>query len=235
MTQADTQINIEPVLQRVARAAERAGRDPSEVSIMGASKTVDPERILQVIAQGIGHVGENQVQEAEGKFSAPGFSESGVTRHLIGHLQTNKARRAVELFDVIQSVDSPRLARRLNQIAGEMRRVLPVYIEVNIGREASKNGVSPDDLTEFATLIAGCENLELEGLMTVPPEAEDPEDVRPYFRMLRELRDGLEQLATFRGRSLKLSMGMSHDFEVAVEEGATMVRLGRVLWGSRPV
>ena len=235
MTQANTQINIEPVLQRVAQAAQRAGRDPSEVTIMGASKTVDPERMLQVIAQGIGHVGENQVQEAEGKFSAPGFSESGVTRHLIGHLQTNKARRAVELFDVIQSVDSPRLAKRLNQIAGEMGRRLPVYIEVNIGREASKNGVAPDDVTEFAALIAGCENLELEGLMTVPPEAEDPEDVRPYFRKLREMRDGLEQLAPFRGRSLKLSMGMSHDFEVAIEEGATMVRLGRVLWGSRLV
>ena len=234
MTQADTQINIEPVLQRVAQAAERAGRDPSEVSIMGASKTVAPERVLQVIAQGISHMGENQVQEAEGKFSAPGFSESGVTRHLIGHLQTNKARRAVELFDVIQSVDSPRLAKRLNQIAGEMGRRLPVYIEVNIGREASKNGVSPDEVAEFAALIAECENLELEGLMTVPPEAEDPEEVRPYFRKLRELRDGLERLAPFHGRSLKLSMGMSHDFEVAVEEGATMVRLGRVLWGSRP-
>ena len=235
MTQASAKINIEPVLQRVANAAERAGRDPSEVTVMGASKTVDPERMLQVIAQGIGHVGENQVQEAEGKFNHPGFSESGVTRHLIGHLQTNKARRAVELFDVIQSVDSPRLARRLNQIAGELGRVLPVYIEVNIGLEGSKNGVAPDDVAEFANLVAECENLELEGLMTVPPEAEDPEDVRPYFRMLRELRDDLERLAPFRGRSLKLSMGMSHDFEVAVEEGATMVRLGRVLWGSRPV
>ena len=235
MTQASAQINIEPVLQRVAQAAERAGRDPSEITIMGASKQVDPERILQVIAQGISHVGENQVQEAEGKFSHPGFLRSRVTRHLIGHLQTNKARRAVELFDVIQSVDSPRLARRLNQIAGEVGRKLPVYIEVNIGLEESKNGIAPDDLTEFATMVAGCEHLELEGLMAVPPEAEDPEDVRPYFRTLREMRDGLERLAQFQGRNLKLSMGMSHDFEVAVEEGATMVRLGRVLWGSRPV
>ena len=234
MTQASAQINIQPVLQRVAQAAERAGRDPAEVTIMGASKTVDAERVLQVIAQGISHVGENQVQEAEGKFSHPGLSERGVTRHLIGHLQSNKARRAVELFDVIQSVDSPRLAKRLDQIAGEMGRKLPVYIEVNIGQEASKNGVAPDKLTEFAALVAGCENLELEGLMTVPPEAEDPEDTRPYFKMLRELRDSLERLPLFEGRSLKLSMGMSHDFEVAVEEGATMVRLGRVLWGSRP-
>lgn len=234
MTQASAQINIEPVLQRVAAAAERAGRSPEDVTVLGASKTVDPEKVLQVVAQGIGHVGENQVQEAEGKFSHPGFPESGVTRHLIGHLQSNKARRAVELFDVIQSVDSPRLARRLDQIAGEMGRKLPVYIEVNIGMEESKNGIAPDRVTEFATMVAGCEHLELEGLMTVPPEAEDPEDARPYFRMLREMRDGLEQLPQFRGRSLKLSMGMSHDFEVAIEEGATMVRLGRVLWGSRP-
>ena len=235
MTQTNAQINIEPVLERVAKAAERSGRDPADVAILGASKTVDPERVLQVIAQGIGHIGENQVQEAEGKFDHPGFSESRVTRHLIGHLQSNKARRAVELFDVIQSVDSARLARRLDQIAGEMDRKLPVYIEVNIGLEESKNGIAPDDLTELATVVAGCEHLELEGLMTVPPESEDPEGARPYFRMLRELRDGLEQLPAFQGRSLKLSMGMSHDFEVAVEEGATMVRLGRVLWGSRPV
>ena len=235
MTQTNAQINIEPVLERVAQAAERSGRNPADVAILGASKTVDPERVLQVIAQGIGHIGENQVQEAEGKFDHPGFSESRVTRHLIGHLQSNKARRAVELFDVIQSVDSARLARRLDQIAGEMDRKLPVYIEVNIGLEESKNGIAPDDLTELATVVAGCEHLELEGLMTVPPESEDPEGARPYFRMLRELRDGLEQLPAFQGRSLKLSMGMSHDFEVAVEEGATMVRLGRVLWGSRPV
>ena len=234
MTQTDSQININPVLERVAKAAERAGRSPEDVAILGASKTVDPDKVLQVIAQGVGHIGENQVQEAEGKFIHPGFAESGVTRHLIGHLQTNKARRAVELFDVIQSVDTPRLARRLDQIAGEMGRKLPVYIEVNIGLEKSKNGVAPDDLTEFATMIGGCEHLEFEGLMTVPPEAEDPEDVRPYFRMLRELRDGLEQLPPFQGHSIKLSMGMSHDFEVAIEEGATMVRLGRVLWGSRP-
>lgn len=234
MTQAGAQINIQPVLKRVAEAAERAGRSPEDVTVLGASKTVDPERVLQGIGQGIGHIGENQVQEAEGKFSHPGFSESGVTRHLIGHLQSNKARRAVELFDVIQSVDSPRLARRLDQIAGEVGRVLPVYIEVNIGMEESKNGIAPDQVVEFATMVAGCEHLELEGLMTVPPEAEDPEDARPYFRMLREMRDGLERLPQFQGRSLKLSMGMSHDFEVAIEEGATMVRLGRVLWGSRP-
>ena len=131
-------------------------------------------------------------------------------------------------------MDTPRLARRLDQITGEMGRVLPVYIEVNIGMEESKNGIAPEQVTEFAAMVAGCEHLELEGLMTVPPEAEDPEDARPYFRMLREMRDGLEQLPQFQGRSLKLSMGMSHDFEVAIEEGATMVRLGRVLWGSRP-
>ena len=235
MTQTSAQLNIDAVRQRVVQAAERAGRDPAEVTIMGASKQVEPERVLQVIAAGISHVGENQVQEADEKFNHPGFSESRVTRHLIGHLQTNKARRAVELFDVIQSVDSPRLAKRLDQIAGEMNRRLPVYIEVNIGLEESKNGIAPDSLTEFATMLAGCENLELEGLMTVPPESEDPEGARPYFRMLRELRDGLEQLEPFQGRILKLSMGMSHDFEVAIEEGATMVRLGRILWGSRVV
>ena len=235
MTQDNPQLNIAPVLQRVALAAERAGRSPSEVTVMGASKQVAPERVLEAVAQGITHVGENQVQEAESKFAHPGFSESGVTRHLIGHLQSNKARRALELFDVVQSVDGARLAKRLDQLAGEMGRTLPVYLEVNIGLEASKNGVAPDKLTELAALVADCGHLHLEGLMAVPPEAEDPEDTRPYFRKLRELRDGLERLDHFRGRSLKLSMGMSHDFEVAVEEGATMVRLGRVLWGSRPL
>jgi hypothetical protein len=204
------------------------------VTVLGACKQVERERILQAVALGIGHVGENQVQEAEAKFEGMERPDQLVSLHLIGHLQANKVRRAVALFDVIQSVDSARLASRIDSIAQEMNRQVAIYIQVNIGSEATKEGVRPDQGVELAEFVATCRSIELAGLMAVPPHMENLEAVRPYFRMLRELRDGVCQLEQYRGAALGLSMGMTEDFEVAIEEGATMVRLGSAIWGPRP-
>lgn len=234
MTQNDIRVHIEVIRQRIARAAERAGRDANQVTVLGASKQVEPERVLQAIALGIGHVGENQVQEAEAKFKGLELPGQLVSLHLIGHLQTNKVRRALALFDVIQSVDSVRLAGRMNNIARELNRHVPIYIQVNVGAEPTKEGVGPDQVIELAEFVATCGHLGLVGLMAVPPNLGNPEAARPYFRMLRELRDGLYQLEPYHDITLELSMGMSDDFEVAIEEGATMVRLGSAIWGARP-
>ncbi|MFH1560919.1 MAG: YggS family pyridoxal phosphate-dependent enzyme [Chloroflexota bacterium] len=234
MTQDDIRVRSEEIRERIARAAERAGRDLDQVTVLGASKQVERERVLQAIALGIGHVGENQVQEAEAKFKDQERPDQLVSLHLIGHLQTNKVRRAVALFDVIQSVDSVRLAGRINNIARELNRHVPIYIQVNIGLETTKEGVRQDQVVELAEFVATCEHIGLVGLMAVPPNLGNPEAVRSYFRMLRELRDSLNQLEPYHGITLGLSMGMTDDFEVAIEEGATMIRLGSAIWGARP-
>ena len=234
MTQDSIRTHIEVIRERIARAAERAGRDAGRVTVLGACKQVETERVLQAIALGISHVGENQVQEAEAKFKGSGRPDQLVSLHLIGHLQTNKARRAVALFDVIQSVDSVRLAGRINSIAGELNRHVPIYIQVNVGLEPNKEGVRPDQVIELAEFAATCEHISLAGLMAVPPHLGEPEAIRPYFKMLREIGDDLHRLEPYRDAGLELSMGMSDDFEVAVEEGATMVRLGSSIWGPRP-
>ncbi|RMG54430.1 MAG: YggS family pyridoxal phosphate-dependent enzyme [Acidobacteria bacterium] len=156
------------------------------------------------------------------------------TWHMIGHLQKNKVRRALRLFDVIQSVDSIRLAQALERVAGESGRALPVYIEVNVAEEATKFGVRPKELFPLAETLAGCAHLRVEGLMTIPPYTDDPEAARPYFRQLRELLDQLNRRRILPGEIHGLSMGMSHDFEVAIEEGATLIRLGTAIWGPRP-
>ena len=234
MTQDNIRAHIEVIRERIAKAAERAGRDANQVTVLGACKQVETERVLQAIALGIGHVGENQVQEAEAKFKDLARPDRLASLHLIGHLQTNKVRRAVAMFDVIQTVDSIRLAGRINNIAHELNRHVPIYIQVNVGLEPTKEGVRPDQVIELAEFVATCEHIRLAGLMAVPPNLGYPEAVRPYFKMLRELRDSLYQLEPYRNVALELSMGMSDDFEVAVEEGATMVRLGSSIWGSRP-
>lgn len=234
MTQDDIRIRIEGIRERIVRAAERSGRDADQVTVLGACKQVERGRILQAIALGIDHVGENQVQEAEAKFKGLERPDQLVSLHLIGHLQANKVRRAVAMFDVIQSVDSVRLASRIDSIARELNRHVAIHIQVNVGAEDTKEGVRPDQVMEIAEFVATCESIELAGLMAVPPHLEDLEAVRPYFRMLRELRDGVCQLEQYSGATLGLSMGMTEDFEVAVEEGATMVRLGSAIWGARP-
>ncbi len=217
--------------ERVAEAALRAGRRPEEVKILGASKGQPPEKIREAFSAGLTLVGENYVQEAEKKRAA--LRDLPLSWHLIGYLQKNKARKALALFDLIQTVDRPEIARKLSGLAEETGRRLPVLIQVNVGYEETKAGVLPEDLFELARLVKDLPGLELRGLMTIPPYQEDPEAVRPYFRRLRELRDDLREKLDLEGLT-ELSMGMSHDFEVAVEEGATIVRLGTALFGPRP-
>jgi len=212
--------------RRIAEAAERAGRRPDEITLIAVSKTFPAEAIRTAYRAGLRDFGENYVQEFEAKTAA--LEElPGARFHLIGHLQSNKARRAVQLFDSIQTVDSLRLARRLEEAVASSRpeRKLPVMIEVKLSPEESKAGVTPEQLPELVEALRACPHLQLTGLMTMPPYSEHAEDSRPYFRRLR----ALAQLY----RLPQLSMGMSHDFEVAIEEGATHVRIGTALFGRR--
>ncbi|MCS6954402.1 MAG: YggS family pyridoxal phosphate-dependent enzyme [Bryobacterales bacterium] len=208
------------VRERIARAAARAGRRPEEITLVAVTKTFPAAVIREAYELGVRDFGENYVQEFERK--QPEVADLAEARfHFIGHLQSNKARRAAELFHVIQTVDTPKLARRLN----ETGRPLPVMIEVKLSEESSKSGVDPSELRGLIEALRTCPNLRLAGLMTMPPWSEDPEASRPYFARLRRLAEehGLEQL----------SMGMSHDLEVAIEEGATCVRVGTALFGPR--
>jgi len=229
------QKRLEEINQRIAAACHRAGRDFFDVTLVAVSKTVDVARIRQAIEAGVRTLGENRVQEAAQKISdlKELTAAHNVQWHLIGHLQSNKARPAVELFSTIQSVDSLKLAARLDSIAGELGKRLPVFLEVNLGGEASKDGVEPDQVLPLCEQVSTLPHLELKGLMAVPPFLDNPEMVRPFFRRLRELRDQA-QSAGIAGESFReLSMGMSNDFEVAIEEGATLVRVGTALFGSR--
>jgi len=208
------------IRERVARAAERSGRSPAEVTIVAVSKFFPTQAIEEAAAAGIAHIGENRVQEAAAKVSS--LRHLPVTWHMIGHLQTNKAKTALELFDIIQTVDSLRLAEALSRRAD---RAIPVLLEVNVAGEASKFGLSPPEVPQTAEAVARLPHLDMRGLMTMAPLVGDPEEVRPVFRELRRLRDALG-LA-------ELSMGMTDDFEVAIEEGATLVRIGRAIFGER--
>jgi PLP dependent protein len=224
----DLAARVRAVRQRVAAAAERAGRAPEDVTIIAVSKTVDVERVRMAYELGLKTFGENRVQEARPKIAA--LKLPLIRWELIGHLQTNKVTRAVELFARVQSVDSPRLALALDAAAAALGRVLPVLLEVNVAGEASKQGLAPADVPAVAALP----HLAVEGLMTVAPQASDPETVRPVFRALRELRARLADEVP--GSAWQhLSMGMTDDFEVAIAEGATLVRIGRALFGERPV
>jgi pyridoxal phosphate enzyme (YggS family) len=218
------------VRERIRRAAERAGRSPEEITLVAVTKGVEVERIRAAIAAGLTHFGENRVQEAEGKIAE---IAAPITWHLVGHLQSNKARRAVQLFHVIHSLDSVRLAQRLDRIAGEFGRVLPVLLQVDLAGEPTKFGIPADQLLEMAQACRPLRHLAVRGLMAIPPYMEDPERVRPYFRRLAECLRELNAREIFEPPLRDLSMGMSHDFEVAVEEGATMVRIGRAIFGER--
>lgn len=220
--------NLAAVNERIRAACARGGRDPAQITIVAVTKTHPPEVVRAAAACGLRVFGENRVQEAKAKIP---HCPSSIHWHLIGHLQTNKVRDAVALFEMIQSVDSLRLAEEIQRRAEQAGRRLPVLLEVNVAGEASKFGYSPDRLLEELSALNALPRLEIQGLMTVPPWSPDPERVRPWFRKLRELKDACEDRL---GAPLPhLSMGMSQDFEVAVEEGATMVRLGTVLFGPR--
>lgn len=226
---------IEAINQRIAAACQRAGRDFFDVTLVAVSKTVDPALIRQAIEAGIRVLGENRVQEAAAKI--PELEritiEHGVAWHLIGHLQSNKTRRAIELFSTIQSVDSLKLATRLDSAAGEAGKRLPVFLEINLGGEDSKAGIAPEEVLPLCEQVGKLPHLELKGLMAVPPFLDDPEQVRPFFRRLRQLRDDAQRAGIVGEQFKELSMGMSNDFEVAIEEGATLVRIGTALFGSR--
>jgi pyridoxal phosphate enzyme (YggS family) len=230
MTANEISEKLASVRERIAHAAARAERHPSDVMLIAVTKTQPVETIREAIAAGLTTLGENRVQEWESKRAD--FSGDPVRCHLIGHLQSNKARKAAAIFDRVDSLDSVPLAQKLDAAAAEEGNRLGVLIEVHLGDELSKSGVAESDLDSLTNAVRGFTNLKLEGLMAVPPYFENLEQVRPYFRRLRELR---ERLRARTGLPLPvLSMGMSHDFEVAIEEGATEVRLGSALFGERP-
>jgi pyridoxal phosphate enzyme (YggS family) len=220
------------VRRRVVKSAQHNGRPAEDVTLIAVSKTHPPEALRLAILAGVTDLGENRVQEAEGKI--PEVGREAVRWHLIGHLQSNKARRAVSLFDLVHSLDSAELARRLDRMcAEEGREPLPVLIQVDLGGEETKTGASEDELPELVRRVGACEHLRLKGLMTLPPFFEDAERARPFFRRLRELRDHYQAQGAFGDARGELSMGMSNDFEVAIEEGATMVRVGTAIFGER--
>jgi pyridoxal phosphate enzyme (YggS family) len=218
----DIGANLDRVRERVAKAAERAGRRASDVLLIGVSKTVEVARIRQAIEAGVPALGENRVQEAKAKVAEIGRP---VPWHLIGHLQTNKVRDALEIFDVIHSLDRLDLARELDKRARARGRTVDTLVEVNLAGEAAKGGVAPDGLDALLDAVAAMSTVKVRGLMAIPPEAKDADDSRVWFRALAKLAE--------RHGFPELSMGMSGDFEVAIEEGATMVRVGTAIFGPR--
>ncbi len=227
--------NIARIRERIAAAARRVGRDPDSVTLMAVSKTVEPARIFEAYSAGVRVFGENRVQEFQEKLPAlSGLKDA--EWHLIGHLQTNKARKSVEVFHAVDSLDSLRLMEKLDQAAAQLNKTLPVLIEINVGGESSKTGVLLDspELEDLLRAAAQLEHLEIRGLMAVPPFTEKPEAARPYFRLLRDLRDSIAARRLPRVQMDVVSLGMSHDFEVAIEEGSTSVRVGTAIFGERP-
>lgn len=219
--------NLEMVRERIAEAALSSGRDPSDILLVAVSKTVEPERILEAVEAGVTDLGENRVQEARDKIETLGR----IARwHLIGTLQRNKAKYAVRLFDMIQSLDSASLVQELDKRAAKEEKRMEVLVEVKTSFEETKHGVAPAHLEDLVREVLQKEHLIFKGLMTIAPYVDDPELARPYFRQLRVLKDQLEE----KGMPVEhLSMGMSNDFEVAIQEGATMVRIGTAIFGPR--
>ena len=226
--------NVAVIRGRIEEASRRAGRRPEDIALMAVSKTHPPERIREAYAAGLRVFGENRVQEFAGKSGK--LADLGDAEwHMIGHLQTNKAGKALELFGAVDSVDSVKLAERLDAGARGLGKKLAVLIEINVGGEAAKSGVAAEsrELEDILLAAPRFEALEFRGLMTVPPYADDPEAARPYFRRLRRLRDAIAARKLPRVGMHVLSMGMSHDFEVAIEEGSTCVRVGTAIFGER--
>lgn len=224
--------NLNAIRERIAVAAKRAGRDPSDVKLVAVSKTHPVETLREAMAAGATLFGENKVQEGEAKIIEIG--REAAEWHLIGHLQSNKARKAVQFFDVIQSVDSIELAERLERICiDEGRDELSVFVQVDLAGEDSKSGIPESELPRLADYLKTCKRIRFNGLMVLPPFFDDAETTRPFFSRLRAIRDRLSSQNAFSSGSGELSMGMSHDFEVAIEEGATVVRVGTAIFGQR--
>jgi hypothetical protein len=226
--------NVAQVRKRIAAAARRTGRNPEEIALLAVTKTFPPESIREAYQAGLRLFGENRVQELSRK-AASLRDLPDAEWHMIGHLQSNKAAQAVELFTAVDSVDSLRLAEKLDSAAKQHGKKLPILIEVNVGGEVAKSGIPPESpaLQDLLLAAPALDHLEIRGLMTIPPFADDPQEARPYFRKLRELRNQIADRKLPGIRMDILSMGMSHDFEVAVEEGATCVRVGTAIFGER--
>ena len=222
--------NISNITDTIARCCQKSGISSEEITLVAATKTVPADRICEAVSAGITTIGENRVQEAEQKFTD---IPAGITRHMIGHLQKNKVRKAFSLFDVIQSVDSLDLAERINSIAGEFERNIPIFIEVNISREVSKYGFFPEELSSAVDYIKKLHHLKIHGLMTLGKYTSDRNEIRGLYREMKEVYNLVleknQDLPSFR----QLSMGMSHDCDIAIEEGATMIRLGTAIFGKR--
>jgi len=228
--------NLTEILGRIAAAAKRVNRSPDDIRLVAVSKRIPQKRVLEAIGLGQYIFGENYVQESLGKIPSIRKAKPNDTLffHFIGNLQTNKARKAVELFDVIETIDSTKLANSLEKHLRPLNKTLAGYVQVNIGREKQKSGLLPEDCEKFLAELPQYQHLKIVGLMTIPPYFEDPEEIRPFFRQLRELSEKLVSKDLLgQDGPVELSMGMSGDFEVAIEEGATVIRIGTALFGSR--
>jgi len=222
--------NLLRIKERMAEAAIRSGRTPDSVNIVGVTKTVDVDRIKEAVSAGLLILGENYVQEARDKIKEFG---TRVSWHFVGRLQTNKAKYAVKLFDMIQTVDSIKLAQELNRRAQPLGRTIPIIIQLNLASEVSKGGVRPSECLTLIKQVSALENLQIRGLMTMPPFFDQPERARPYFAQLRELSQEIAEAHVPGVEMNELSMGMSGDFETAIEEGATLIRVGTAIFGKR--
>ncbi len=227
--------NILKIKERIRRAAERAGRNRDEIELVAVSKRVSAEKIVEAAESGHLLFGENYLQEARDKFSAPPLhSLVNLKLHFIGHLQTNKAKEAIRLFQVIETVDRLKLALTLEKHLAGTEKKQDIFIQINIGREAQKSGILPEDAPKLLSRIQECSHLNIRGLMTIPPFNQDPEAGRPYFRAMKKLSQTLVQQDLLdKDGSAGLSMGMSNDFEVAIEEGSTLIRVGTAIFGQR--
>ena len=222
--------NIEAVKERIARACQRAGRSPDEVTIIAVTKTVEPSAIADALTLGLRHFGENRVQEAEEKIGQLSGSKPRPTWHMVGHLQSNKVRIAVEIFDIIHSVDSVRLAEAISRLA---QKTLPVLLQVNVSGETSKSGFSMAEVKPALEAISRLPEIEIKGLMTMGPLAGDPEDSRPYFTATKKLFAQMKELDVPNVEMRYLSMGMTNSYQIALEEGANLVRIGTRIFGER--
>jgi len=229
MTELKTR--LENVLNRIKKAANARGRDPETIRLVAVSKTIPTDMVKEAIEAGVKILGENYIQEARKKFDA--LSSYPVSWHFIGHLQTNKAKYAVRLFDLIHSVDSLKLAHELNKQAKKINKIQEILIQVNISMESTKAGVYEQDALSLIKDISHLENLSVKGLMTMPPFFNEPEKVRPYFSALRKLRDQIKKESIPNIAMDELSMGMTGDFEAAIDEGASLVRIGTAIFGER--
>jgi len=222
--------NIKNIWSRIEKAAEKIGKSKEDIKLVAVTKTVELERIKEAIKCGIQIIGENRVQEAESKF---GQIKEKVEKHLVGHLQTNKVKKAVELFDFIQSVDSQHIAQEISKRVYEMRKVMDVLVEINTSGEKTKFGIGPEEASSFIKSISNLEGIKIKGLMTIGLFSDNPEDTRPCFKKLKSIFEQIQSENIPNVEMAYLSMGMTYDFEIAIEEGSNMVRIGTGIFGPR--